>query len=371
MQKKLERVEDIPNLYANNNRVLTRMREKAVRTRTSLKLMREAFKEFSKSTEDKASKTTPRYGSKLEKLVKLVKDLKTDKIIIFAAFKGTVSIAKEVLRRERIEVLTLEGKSGASVNTRFFLSTVGTGNAEKRNDVLREFTQGSCKILLANMEESASGTNLQIANHMIFLETPGNSLDAAVAIIAQAQGRVIRMGQSQSVKITYLAAEETTEPLMIQKVEARLKQLASVDDNSSYCVESRGTKVPQIKTRTVEPEDPADKGKLGWIEIIAAENFLVEVIQSITVEEKLAQSLKEAEDSGNIISLVDDDSTMGFDAAPLFAKKRARSPQNAGKVAVKTEILDVSKTGEAAVKVEKSKSQPSSKRVKLKPTSAK
>lgn len=147
----------------------------------------------------------------------------------------------------------------------FFVALVqlnDVGNVDKRNDMLREFTQGSCRILLANMEESASGTNLQVANHMIFLEIPGTSLDAAVAIMAQAQGRVIRMGQKQAVKITYLAAENTTEPLMVKEVEERLKELARVDDNSSYWVESRGKKVPEIQVKTVEQEDPNETGKL-------------------------------------------------------------------------------------------------------------
>lgn len=84
------------------------MRDKSVRMEKNLKLMKQAFKEFSKSTNDDSQKTL-RYGSKLAVLVTKLRELNTDKIIVFAAFKGTVTITKEVLRRAQIDVLTLEG----------------------------------------------------------------------------------------------------------------------------------------------------------------------------------------------------------------------------------------------------------------------
>lgn len=92
-------------------------------------------------------------------------------------------------------------------------------------------------------------------------------------------------------------------------------------------------------------------------------------MQSLTAEEKIAESLKKAEDTGQVISLLDEESTIGFDAAPMFtSKKRARFEVENHEVVVKTEKSAASETSASSAKVETVSAQPISKRVKLEAT---
>ena len=56
------------------------------------------------------------------------------------------------------------------------------------------------RVLLLSSKHNASGTNLQCANHVIFVEPPGTNARQSLAVETQAIGRTLRLGQTRQVR---------------------------------------------------------------------------------------------------------------------------------------------------------------------------
>ena len=99
-------------------------------------------------------------------------------------------------------------------------------NGEQQDSRIETFTQDlDRRVLLLSSTSRASGTNLQCANHVVFLEPPGTNPSDALAIETQAVGRTLRIGQERLVHVTYFVMEGTVESEIYEKLaKVRRKQ---------------------------------------------------------------------------------------------------------------------------------------------------
>lgn len=141
-----------------------------------------------------------KYGSKIETLVKHVLKLQAKD----ASCKSICFVQWEDLKRKIGSALTEFGIDHLSLH----------GSVWKRRAALMKFQYeaDSPRILLLSLEESASGTNLTAANHVLIVHPmEAATRDEAVAFEMQAIGRVRRPGQQRKIHIWRFVTEGTVE----------------------------------------------------------------------------------------------------------------------------------------------------------------
>ncbi|KAI8904617.1 hypothetical protein DFJ77DRAFT_552162 [Powellomyces hirtus] len=131
-----------------------------------------------------------RYGKKLSQLVKLIKSLpKDERVLVFVQFDDLMVRVAEALLDANIKFLHLQGST-----------TAKSSALAKFQD--EDHTSTPRVLLLNVMTESASGANLTIANHAIFLSPLlAETQHEYTAAEVQAIGRVRRYGQKKTVHI--------------------------------------------------------------------------------------------------------------------------------------------------------------------------
>lgn len=137
---------------------------------------------------EELSADVEKYGTKPAKVVEYCKTALMDKdarILIFSSYNESLKIMADTLRLEGVPNL-LCGVADAKVA-----------------DSIERFKEPECpeRIMLLNSNDAAAGTNLQEANHVLFLEPAGMNTSHAVAIETQAIGRTVRIGQKRQVKV--------------------------------------------------------------------------------------------------------------------------------------------------------------------------
>jgi len=91
-------------------------------------------------------------------------------------------------------------------------AAVLAGGAFERASVLQRFESPSLPVLLLSLEDSASGTNMSHACHVLFVHPMvASSAEEQWAFEAQAIGRVRRWGQKQRVQVWRFVMEDTIE----------------------------------------------------------------------------------------------------------------------------------------------------------------
>ncbi|CAL1714237.1 unnamed protein product [Somion occarium] len=128
------------------------------------------------------------FGRKLETVIDLLQNKipKTDRVLIFVQFQDLIKKVSEALEHAKIGFLQIKG------------------SASDKSKALKNYQNNSKeRILLLNvMDESASGANLTIANHAIFISPLlTDSKETYLANETQAVGRVRRYGQTKTVHI--------------------------------------------------------------------------------------------------------------------------------------------------------------------------
>ncbi|KAG8999653.1 hypothetical protein FRB94_003868 [Tulasnella sp. JGI-2019a] len=143
------------------------------------------------------------FGKKLETVVDLIKNRikKSQKVLMFIQFEDLMKNVAQALESNDIKCLQLRG------------------DAKKQSDALMNFQgkESKDKVLLLSLEsESASGANLTVANHIIFLcPMYPSDLDAEkqqssyIATDTQAVGRARRYGQTRKVHCWRFVARDT------------------------------------------------------------------------------------------------------------------------------------------------------------------
>lgn len=149
------------------------------------------------NSDDSNNPLIDKYGSKLGKLISICRILianKNNRIIIFSQWES---------------MLTLVGKSLADngVNNAFV-----KGNVWCRNKSISKFKKGNdTKVIMLSLNNSASGTNLIEATHVIFIEPVDSDYNTIKAIEGQAIGRACRLGQNKKVKVIRILTRGTIE----------------------------------------------------------------------------------------------------------------------------------------------------------------
>ena len=122
--------------------------------------------------------------------------------IVFTAFDQCLSLLHQTLLEASIHAVRFEGTAeqrheaiAAFSGTRPLPTPAGGRNANR-------FT-GRPRVLLLSSKHSASGTNLQCANHVLFVEPPGTNARDSLMQETQAIGRTLRLNQTRQVKVRY------------------------------------------------------------------------------------------------------------------------------------------------------------------------
>jgi SNF2 family DNA or RNA helicase len=143
-----------------------------------------------------------KYGSKLGKVILMIKTLITHdntRIIIFSQMDCMLLLISKTLSENGIANSTVKG------------------NVWSRNSAISKFKSGKNisgndnKVILLSLKNSASGTNLTEATHIIFIEPINDEKEICKAIESQAIARACRIGQQQKIKLYRLLIKDTIE----------------------------------------------------------------------------------------------------------------------------------------------------------------
>ena len=141
---------------------------------------------------------TGQFGSKLTALVNFMTTKcpvrepasRTERVLIFVQFEDLMERVKYVLERANVVVATI------------------SGSAKQRSSVLEsyqeDYVKGAAQVLLLRLDDaSASGCNLTMANHAIFVHPllSDRGKEWYTACEDQAIGRIRRYGQTRTVKV--------------------------------------------------------------------------------------------------------------------------------------------------------------------------
>ncbi|SPO47219.1 uncharacterized protein PSANT_04907 [Moesziomyces antarcticus] len=161
-----------------------------------------------------------RYGTKLALLGALLRRLPADeRALVFCQFETLTATVAEALSAYGISFVQL------------------TGTARKRSELLEAYQQETgARVLLLNVEdESAAGSNLTVANHVVFvgplLKQEQQQYDATMT---QAIGRCVRYGQLKKVHVWRLVSMQTIDQDTLERRERRqIVHRADVDGNEA------------------------------------------------------------------------------------------------------------------------------------------
>lgn len=152
-----------------------------------------------------------KFGAKILQLVQLIQSIpRKEKILLFVQFEDLLLKLREALDEADIGSIVIEGSATkqASELTRFQKLQNNDKNAER--------------VLILNIAAaSASGANLTLANHVIFVHPvhyPEASNDRFIATETQAIGRIRRYGQKRKCHVyRLLTANTVDERIMIER----------------------------------------------------------------------------------------------------------------------------------------------------------
>lgn len=192
-----------------------------------------------------------KYGIKLAHLATLIKKgiPKKEKVLLFVQFEGLLQKVSDALEDYGIDFVRIQGSASA------------------RSTQLASFQEENCedRVLLLNIaDESAAGSNLTCANHVIFLSPLVTEEQQQYhATMKQAKGRAIRFGQVKDVKIWRFICTDTIDQKTYEEregeklnVEEKLKEyeeltnLVEVEDVSDDKKQKKEDKVKGTKKET-------------------------------------------------------------------------------------------------------------------------
>lgn len=238
--------------------------------------------------EDEANgKEVPEYGSKVFALVQYLSRLPTIKVVVFTMWDRALRILDKALRK-------------SNISSAVFLQHQ---SSESKSAHVASFRDGDTQVLILNSLRSASGINLQVASHIIFLDPVGYNPMQASALEQQAIGRVLRMGQKNSiVNVIRFVAEDTIEATLYDDIHAATTKAVLADDiffdgkrDDAYVCAEFDAPIRRI----VRMHAPTESGVL-----IENEEFQIE--GSMSVEEAITHRIKRAQAEGEIFDLTED-----------------------------------------------------------------
>jgi len=190
-------------------------REIAQKVKSTISFNLEAFSEllplFDKHREIAGKLKIPYL---MEKLLDLVKS--GEKAVVFAHHKSVISELENELRKKKIEPLKITGE---------------TPQGERQKIV--DYFNGKGRVLIASIGALAEGVNLTGASYVFFLQvdwTPAKNL--------QAEDRLHRIGQENTVFSYWLIAKDTIDQHVVNKVATKIelieKALGSSESSDTF-----------------------------------------------------------------------------------------------------------------------------------------
>ena len=176
----------------------------------------------SKKNNNEVNPLIKKYGSKLGKLISIVRTIITNddnRIIIFSQWD---------------KMLNLIGKS---LSENGIGNTFVKGNVWSKNSAINKFKIGQDnKVIMLSLSNSASGTNLTEASHIIFVEPVNTNYDEMKAIESQAIGRACRIGQKNKIKVIRILTQNTIEQDIYNNIYSnnidKIKRIEKIDDGT-------------------------------------------------------------------------------------------------------------------------------------------
>jgi SWI/SNF-related matrix-associated actin-dependent regulator of chromatin subfamily A3 len=151
---------------------------------------------------EKVDAITKKYGSKLGKLIYLIKTLITNennRIIIFSQWDNMLKLIGASLLENDIE------------------NSFVKGNVYCKNAAIKKFKSGintngnPNRVIMLSLKNTASGITLTEATHIFFVEPIDKPENERMNIELQAIGRVCRIGQKEKTKIIRILTKDTVE----------------------------------------------------------------------------------------------------------------------------------------------------------------
>ncbi|ETO83874.1 hypothetical protein F444_02167, partial [Phytophthora nicotianae P1976] len=240
-----------------------------------------------KIREDEAIAKMPAYGSKISALVQYLSRLSTIKVVVFTMWDHALRVVDKALRL-------------ANVSSAVFLQHQ---SSETKSAHVASFHSGDIQVLILNSLTSASGINLQVASHVIFLDPVGFSPMQASTLEQQAIGRVLRMGQTNDiVAVVRFIAEDTMEATLYDDIHEVTQKAVAADDSffdgekeDAYVCADFAAPVRRVVRMFAPAKDGAQ-----------AEDEEIQIEGSMSIEEAITHRIEQAEAEGEVFDLTED-----------------------------------------------------------------
>ncbi|KAG3195064.1 hypothetical protein PC128_g8795 [Phytophthora cactorum] len=240
-----------------------------------------------KIREDEAIAKMPAYGSKISALVQYLSRLPTIKVVVFTMWDHALRVVDKALRL-------------ANISSAVFLQHQ---SSETKSAHVASFHSGDIQVLILNSLTSASGINLQVASHVIFLDPVGFSPMQASTLEQQAIGRVLRMGQTNDlVTVVRFIAEDTMEATLYDGIHEATQKAVAADDSffdgekeDAYVCADFAAPVRRVVRMFAPAKDGAQ-----------AEDEEIQIEGSMSIEEAITHRIEQAEAEGEVFDLTED-----------------------------------------------------------------
>ncbi|KAE9353452.1 hypothetical protein PR003_g3857 [Phytophthora rubi] len=257
--------------------------------------------------QDDAIEKMPAYGSKIAALVRYLGRMPTIKVVIFTMWDRALRVVDKALRL-------------ANITSAVFLQHQ---SSETKSAHVASFHSGDIQVLILNSLTSASGINLQVASHVIFLDPVGFSPMQASTLEQQAIGRVLRMGQTNElVTVVRFIAENTMEATLYDDIhEATTKAVAAEDSffdgerEDAYVCTDYAAPVRRVVRMFAPAVDGAE-----------AEDEEIQIEASMSIEEAITHRIEQAAAEGEIFDLTED-APMNLEEQLAAAREHDATPQ--------------------------------------------
>ncbi|CAH0486327.1 unnamed protein product [Peronospora farinosa] len=275
----------------------------------------------------------PVYGSKISALVQYLSRRPTIKVVVFTMWDQVLRVVDKALRL-------------ANITSAVFLQHQ---SSETKSAHVASFHSGDIQVLILNSLTSASGINLQVASHVIFLDPVGFSPMQASTLEQQAIGRVLRMGQTNDlVTVVRLVAEDTMEATLYNDIHVATTKAVAADDTffdgereDAYVCADFEAPVRRVVRMFAPSSDGAETQD---------EEFQIE--GSMSIEEAITHRIEQAVAKGEVFDLTEDtpmDLKQQRDAAQDISHQRKKQRTRGKAVTVAAEAFG---SGEVVVKNE-------------------
>jgi superfamily II DNA or RNA helicase len=286
----------------------------------------------------------PTYGTKIAHLVQYLSRLRSVKVVVFTMWANALRVLQTALET-------------AGLTCAVFLQHQ---SSETKASHLARFAEGETQVLLLHSLTSASGINLQVASHVIFLDPVGFSAVQGSTLEQQAIGRVLRMGQRNSeVTVVRFVTKDTMEARLFDDIHAVTQKTVAAEDSffdgeraDAYVCDGFDAPAARryvMRMAAIKGEESAENQD--------EDEEQIDIVGSMSLEEAINRRVEEAASVGVVFDLTED-ADEDFEhqlqaAAAVDAQRPAKRRRMTDGNDLKNEAVLRSPTTLAAVKLER------------------